>query len=309
MSFPRNALRVLDALLGAPLIHLARRRAGGVVLLYHRVSAEDGPDSPPLHPEVFREHLDLLTGLFNVLPLEEFVARLAVRKSLRGCCALTFDDGYADFLTGALPALETKGLPATHFLVVDSVLTGRPPWNARLARLFRLDTSPPKEPRSQVLDRLSRMPWVDRDASLSEWEDRVEDQGDLPPRMIGTNALAQLLNANVDVGAHTLSHCFLSRVAPHEAERELRNSRLELERLCGARVRFTSYPQGLYGPAIESMAQKSGFIAGFAVEQRRVRPGTRPYAIPRFDVTDRPTWMLRMELSGFIPWLRTLRRT
>ena len=41
-----------------------------------------------------REHLDLLTGLFDVLPLAEFVARLATRRSLRGCCALTFDDGY-----------------------------------------------------------------------------------------------------------------------------------------------------------------------------------------------------------------------
>ena len=50
-----------------------------------------------------REHLDLLTGLFDVLPLAEFVARLATRRSLRGCCALTFDDGYADFLTGRSP--------------------------------------------------------------------------------------------------------------------------------------------------------------------------------------------------------------
>ena len=111
----RHALRVLDPLLGRPLIGLARLRAGGVVLLYHRVSAEDGPDSPPLHPETFREHLDLLTGLFDVLPLAEFVARLSARRSLRACCALTFDDGYADFLTGALPALVAKGLPGHAF--------------------------------------------------------------------------------------------------------------------------------------------------------------------------------------------------
>ena len=305
----RHALRALDPLLGRPLIRLARLRAGGVVLLYHRVSAEDGPDSPPLHPETFREHLDLLTGLFDVLPLAEFVARLYARRSLRACCALTFDDGYADFLTGALPALVAKGLPATHFLVVDSVLTGRPPWNARLARLFRLDTSPRKEQPSETLERLSRTPWSSRDAILSEWEGRIEDRGDLPPRMIRTTSLAQLHDADVEVGAHTVSHCFLSRVSPEEAERELRESRLELEKLCGGPVLFTSYPQGMYGPTIESMAQRSGFSAAFAVDQRHAVPGTSPYAIPRFDVTDRPTWMLRMELSGLIPWLRRLRRT
>ena len=305
----RNALRVFDPLLGWPLIRLARLRAGGVVLLYHRVSPEDGPDSPPLHPETFREHLDLLTELFDVLPLAEFVARLATRRSLRACCALTFDDGYADFLTGALPALVAKRLPATHFLVFDSVLTGRPPWNTRLARLFRLDTPPATERPSRTLERLSQMPWSSRDAILSEWEGRIEDRGDLPPRMIRTTSLAQLQDSGVEVGAHTLSHCFLTRVAPEEAERELRESRLELEKLCGGPVPFMSYPQGLYGPTIESMAQRSGFSAAFAVDQRPAVPGTSPYAIPRFDVTDRPTWMLRMELSGFIPWLRRLRRT
>lgn len=305
----RKALRVLDPLLGRPLIRLARLRAGGVVLLYHRVSAEDGPDSPPLHPETFREHLDLLAGLFDVLPLAEFVSRLAARRSLRACCALTFDDGYADFLTGALPALAAKGLPATHFLVVDSVLTGRPPWNARFARLLRLDTSPGKESPSQALERLSRMPWSHRDAILSEWEDRIGDRGDLPPGMIRTTSLSQLLDAGIEVGAHTLSHCFLSRVTPEEAEGELRESRLELEKLCGGPVRFVSYPQGLYGPTIESMARRSGFSAGFAVGQRAAIPGVSPYGIPRFDVTDRPTWMLRVELSGFIPWLRRLRGT
>ena len=279
------------------------------MLLYHRVSAEDGPDSSPLHPETFREHLDRLTGLFDVLPLGEFVARLAARRSLRGCCALTFDDGYADFLTGALPALTAKGLPATHFLVVDSVLTGRPPWNARLARLLRLDTSPQKERPSQVLERLSRMPWSHRDAILSEWEGRIGERGDLPPPMMRTTSLAQLPVAGVEVAAHTVSHCFLSRVPREEAQREMRDSRLELEKLCGGPVRYISYPQGLYGPTIESMAAKSGFSAGFAVDQRHAMPGISPYAIPRFDVTDRPTWMLRLELSGFIPWLRKLRRT
>ena len=244
-----------------------------------------------------------------MLPLSEFVARLAARRPLGACCTLTFDDGYADFLTGALPALTVKGLPATHFLVVDSVLTGRPPWNARLARLLRLDTSPAKERPSQVLDRLSRMPWNHRDAILSEWEGRIDDRGDLPPRMIRTTSLAKLRDAGVEVGAHTLSHCFLSHVAPEEAERELGESRLELEKLSGGPVRFMSYPQGLHGPTIESMAQSSGFSAAFAVDQRPAVPGVSLYAIPRFDVTDRPTWMLRMELSGFIPWLRKLRPT
>ena len=64
MKLARTAFGVLDPLLGWPLMWLANRRARGVVLLYHRVSSDEGPDYPPLDPGVFREHLDLLSGLF-----------------------------------------------------------------------------------------------------------------------------------------------------------------------------------------------------------------------------------------------------
>lgn len=307
MSIARRLLRVLDPFLGWPLLELARLRGLGVVALYHRISAEDGPDYPPLSPEVFGEHLDLLAELFDVLPLAEFVERLAGGRSLKGCCALTFDDGYADFFTDALPLLEEKGLPVSHFLVVDSLLTGRPPWNARLARLLRLDPSLSGGRPSQLIDRLSRAPWLDRDAILSDWEGRVGTSGDHPPRMISETSLSRLLVAGVEVGAHTLSHSFLTRVTPEEAARELKESRTVLEDLCGRPIRFASYPQGLHDRRVELMARDAGFEAAFSVGQRPAERASNPFAIPRFDVTDKPRWMLRLELSGFVPWLRGLR--
>jgi len=307
MSVARSALRVLDPLVGRPLILWARVRSRGVVLLYHRVSAEPAPDYPPLDPSVFREHLELLGGVFDVLPLSEFVDRLSSGRSLRGCCALTFDDGYDDFITDALPILTDRGLPVTHFLVADSVLTGRPPWNARLSRLLRLDPAGRNDRASRLIARFSGMRWADRDAALREWEQRIGDVGDRPPKMISRSSVGELVAAGVEIGSHTLSHCFLTQASAAEAERELAGSRKVLEDLTGTAIRFASYPQGLYDSSVEDMARRAGYRAAFAVRQRSAGRGTDLFAIPRFDVTDRPAWMLRMELSGVIPWLRSLR--
>ena len=274
MKLARTAFAVLDPLLGWPLMRLASRRARGVVLVYHRVSSDEGPDYPSLDPGVFREHLDLLSGLFDVLPLSEFVERLAAGRTLQGCCALTFDDGYADFLTNALPAITNRGLPVAHFLVVDCLLTGRLPWNARLARLLRLDGSGLKEDPAIALGRLSQMPWQERDAVLEDWERCIDGVGDLPPAMIRSADIGRLLAAGVEIGAHTLSHCFLTSVTSEEANIELTESRRHLEDMCHGTIHFASYPQGLHSPSVESLAQRAGYRAAFGVGQRPAVPGT-----------------------------------
>ena len=53
-----------------------------------------------------------------MLPLEDALARLHAGERLPSrAVAITFDDGYRDNLTLALPVLEALGLPATFFLV------------------------------------------------------------------------------------------------------------------------------------------------------------------------------------------------
>jgi peptidoglycan/xylan/chitin deacetylase (PgdA/CDA1 family) len=63
------------------------------------------------------------------VPLSDIVQ--AMRQSLRPdrMVALTFDDGYRDFLTHALPVLEANGCPSTVF-VVSGLLGGTNGWDA-----------------------------------------------------------------------------------------------------------------------------------------------------------------------------------
>ena len=75
-----------------------------VVLCYHSVSPQQSPLS--LTPELFDAHLEWLERHGTVVPLEELVAGGSQASGTR--VAITFDDGYADNHTHALPLLAAR---------------------------------------------------------------------------------------------------------------------------------------------------------------------------------------------------------
>ena len=53
---------------------------------------------------------------YRVVPLPDLVAMIRNKNNISGCVAITFDDGYDDFCTNALPILQKYRFPATIFL-------------------------------------------------------------------------------------------------------------------------------------------------------------------------------------------------
>jgi peptidoglycan/xylan/chitin deacetylase (PgdA/CDA1 family) len=91
------------------------------VLVYHTISSP--PDPMPadidISPERFAQQLRWLVRRRRVVPLDETL-RVSPRRRLT---AITFDDGYRDNLTVALPLLEKFQLPMTLFVAAG--LLGR----------------------------------------------------------------------------------------------------------------------------------------------------------------------------------------
>ena len=74
---------------------------------------------------------------FNVLPLAEAVDRLAAGSLPAQALVITFDDGYADNESIALPILKRLGLPATFFISTAYLDSGGPMWNDALIEAIR----------------------------------------------------------------------------------------------------------------------------------------------------------------------------
>ncbi|MBQ3489171.1 MAG: polysaccharide deacetylase family protein [Clostridia bacterium] len=81
-------------------------------------------------------------------------------------------------------------------------------------------------------------------------------------------------------GSHTVNHIRLDEALTDEAERELEESKKELEALIGEKVTSLAYPNGAYNDLVELLAEKCGYLYCYTTN-----PPTEPYyentALPR----------------------------
>jgi peptidoglycan/xylan/chitin deacetylase (PgdA/CDA1 family) len=73
--------------------------------------------------------------------------------------------------------------------------------------------------------------------------------GAVPPStlMMSSHAVVALHRAGMEIGAHTVTHPILAKLALDEARREIEGSRTRLEALLGDRVGLFAYPNGKPG--------------------------------------------------------------
>src|SRR5262245_11029153 len=117
-----------------------RPKAHAVVLMYHRVADCDlDPWNLCVSPARFQEQLEALKREFRILPVQDLAGADADGKAV----AITFDDGYADNLHAAAPALEHHGVPACFFLTSGALGSSHEFWWDELERLLLRESALP----------------------------------------------------------------------------------------------------------------------------------------------------------------------
>lgn len=101
------------------------------VLLYHRIcKISEDPVHLSVTPETFRSHLAFIKQKYSPVSLTELINRVK-NHTLEGKeICITFDDGYRDNITNALPILEEFQIPATVFVTTSHLgQVGTFPWD------------------------------------------------------------------------------------------------------------------------------------------------------------------------------------
>lgn len=268
----KNSLNLLAANFGPHRLSSAAPRLW--VLMYHRIlppadARFDGEEPGMIvTPDSFRQHLQTIKKLFEVLPLSDWVERRAQGKPLpRRACAVTFDDGWLDNLEYALPILRQEQVPATVFAVANMIGTTQQFWPNRLARLlttpgigrdheafawlrplagYRATGVLTAESIAAVIDACKRF----SDPELAARLEHMEAAAALPP--VAAPALMdwsqlQRMQASglVEIGSHTRHHYRLAGDLPtHLLHDEIAGSRTQLEQMLNKPVKLFCYPNG-----------------------------------------------------------------
>lgn len=237
---------------------LRGRSASTIFLSYHSV-AEDGPPYLSLTPRTFERQLETLARRGFRSGDGRDLRRLGAGERLPGRRAfLTFDDGFLDTVTEALPRMSERGFAGIVFVLPRHLEDGAP-----------LDWP-------EVAGEAARRPAL--------------------MRSIDWPMAEQLVEAGWEIGSHTLTHARLTTLSDEALREELLDSRrLIAARLGGCDL--LAYPFGAWDPRIAEAAEAAGYSFAFSLPFGQQLRAT-PMSIPRVIVDDRDdSWRFRAKLS------------
>lgn len=242
-------------------------RSRAVVLYYHRVGGRDVWTKPT---EEFRSELAYLKSNYQCLSLRELCERIGADKPMRKrSVVITFDDGYRDNFTQALPVLKDAGITATFFVATGFIETKREfPHDVRA--LERGDIAALNFP---------KLTWDDLRTMEAE---------------------------GFEIGSHTVNHTNMGSADKATIESEVEDSLAALNRELGEKPRAFSFPWGKpqdmceYAIEIARRANYYSVVSAYGGANRR---GENLFNIRRIDVGngELSRLALRARVSGFDP--------
>lgn len=261
------------------LLSPAGAKAKLSILVWHRVLAEPDPLFPEqTHARQFDEVLGWVKQAFNVLPLDVAAQKLLAGTLPARALAITFDDGYENNASVALPLLQKHGLNATIY-VCTGFLDGGVMWNdcviesirhapegefdAGSLGKFALQDMPSR--RRAINSLIQQMKYLDFETRKNMAEDLARRaQSKVPTHlMMSSDQVRMLHKAGMVIGAHTCVHPILTRVPPDVARREIVQGKAQLESMIGAPVTTFAYPNGVpqrdYAYEHVQMVREAGF--------------------------------------------------
>ncbi|GAB3248682.1 polysaccharide deacetylase family protein [Chitinimonas naiadis] len=285
------------------------------ILIFHRVLPEPDPIFPgEAHAHWFDTMLGWLKEWCNVLPLDEALVRLQAGTLPARATAITFDDGYADNRTVAMPILQRHGMTAT-FFIATGFLDGGRMWNDTVIESVRHCATPVLDLQglqgsggeglgshslasmperyqaiNAIIGRIKYLPPGERQLLTEAIAGRaqVKPADDL---MMTSEQVREMHRAGMQIGAHTVSHPILARLDADQARTEIAVSKQCLEGLLGERVGLFAYPNGKpgadYSPESVAIARELGFDAAVSTTPGAASQGTDLFQIPRFTPWDR----------------------
>ncbi|MGF1621862.1 MAG: polysaccharide deacetylase family protein [Rhodomicrobiaceae bacterium] len=241
-----------------------RHRGAGAIIVAHSVVEDPGEylfdhlRTSAAFLETILDHLRK-AGI-DIVPLDEAMRRLRENDARRFAC-FTFDDGYKDNLTVALPIFERYEAPFTVYVTTCHIEGTIDNWWSGLAEILR------NHERIEVeeLGGHYEARTLQEKARLYRQLKQAAENGTLSaagisaflkaysidmPEIVARDALTldelRELSSSplVEIGAHTASHPRLSELGEAEAQFEMATNKEWLEDLLQHEIRHFAYPYG-----------------------------------------------------------------
>jgi len=249
--------------------------------MYHSVTEDAtrnwGPWRYAVTPAEFEEDISVIAGKYNVVTLDDVSSHIGESEYTlpENAAVVTFDDGYRDTLTQALPVLERYSVPATIYVTTDLLGDQYGPFEFRLAEALRnrleqsisisdvgveLPDSILKSPERAYRKLRQPVKW-ESSKKRAEILGIVEDETTLGTAMLNIKDVRRLSEHElITIGAHGHKHLPLTILSDEEISKNIMHCFRTLKNIIRSDVEHFSYPYGAYNKAVKRTVQASGIM-------------------------------------------------
>jgi peptidoglycan/xylan/chitin deacetylase (PgdA/CDA1 family) len=221
------------------------------ILMYHKVDAISYSNYWVSDKLFTRQMAALKAYGYQTITLTDFLDYRAGKATLpEHPIIITFDDGYQDFYTHAVPILKSKGLIATIFLPTGKIGTS------------------------------------EEDRQDNSWDSK---EAAYPTKLLIWDEVRDFIKDGFQVGSHTVTHPDLSSIPDSQIKQELDQSRSDFRDKLGLQVDVFSYPggSGADSQIVHSDLQEAGYRAAVTTSSGIANTATSDiYSLPRLMITE-----------------------
>ena len=249
-----------------------------VILTFHRVSDDVDPMWSPMPIASFRSLMEELVKTFRIIDIDS-VTELP-DSSGPPFIAVTFDDGYSDFIENAVPILLDLGIPACQSVCPFLVDRRTPPWTQVLSVCltsfedkylelpdginFKISRPVDEKMFLELCDRLYLVDDEARSAWLDHLAATLKVTFDLYSMMTWDDIRSCIQNG-FSIGSHSYTHRNLLQVKESEVlEIEISFSRQRILDETGIAPSVFAFPNGLYNDRSLKVVEKRLFSTTFS---------------------------------------------
>lgn len=232
------------------------------ILCYHYVeSAGEVPPPYGLPITLFEQHLDFLADHgFKTISFSALYKTLqAGTHPPRKSVIITFDDGSKCFHQRALPALVSRNMQATMFIVAGEI------------------------------------------GGINRWDIA---RGASERSLMNEAEIKDLIHQKIEIGSHGWSHRAIPECSESELEREIRQSKQELESRFGQLITTFAYPYGRYRESDHQALKQAGYSGAVSIFSPYPTVLSNRFAMRRIGIHSGDTPLrLRMKLAPlYLKW-------
>ena len=284
-------------------------RSGAVndaILMFHGVTDKPGRTVRHMQTNEFVKLLQLLTAEFTIAPLDSVIS--GRDKMGKPRIALTFDDGYLNNFTEACPVLSQMNLPATFFLITDSlnnknftlpidtidcIIEKFLPASIKLDNtIFQNHNGIYLSGQENIFDYIIR-----NSERMHDFNQQLKQQFpfdfmndpyySVRVRYVDRETLESVSKDPLfSFGSHTQTHVNCINYEHDALLKQLTESKLLIEQITGKDCNGIAYPYGLYDERSRKLTRTAGYTSAYSVSYSLSQDRTDPDIFQRIGISN-----------------------